>query len=138
MNLLKYSGREIKIDGISYYLLFNVNVIDQIQEEYDQSVEEVLDSIYTFENKKRDRNAYDKLSFVVFTLLNESVRMDKKKALPSGQREISLEEVRSELVTIRSSAIWTQEVYYSFAESLAPKLENEESESPNVESEIQN
>lgn len=55
MKILKPVGQELEFDGKVRHLLFNVNVIDEIQEKYDTDVVDVLNTIFETQDKEKKK-----------------------------------------------------------------------------------
>jgi hypothetical protein len=103
MRILKPLGEEIIFDDKVRHLLFNINVIDEIQEYYDMYIVDVINMI--FESKDRDvmKKSYDVLTYVLKTLLNEDVRLHNKKN-PDDQWEALTEDfIKDEILTNETS-----------------------------------
>lgn len=125
MRILKPQGIEIEFDDKKRHLLFNVNVIDEVQEKYDDYIVNILNSLFDKENNYNSRNAYNKLSFILLTLLNEDVRLHNKNNPDDKWEPITEDFINSELLTNDTSASLSILVLQSFNGTL-PKSEDED------------
>lgn len=119
-------GEEIDFDGKTRHLLFNVNVIDDIQEHFDMYIVDVLNSLFKIDDTAAQRGAFDTLSYVLTVLLNEDIRMHNKKYSSDQWDEITEEYIKEELLTNSTSAILASLVLKSFNGTLPPKNEEDD------------
>ena len=130
MRILMPVGEEIQFDDKLRHLLFNTNVIDEIQECYDDGIVDILNSMLGSKEKEGKKNQYDKLSYILLVLLNEDVRLHNKNKENDKWEVLTEEFVRSELVTNTTSLELTMLVLTAFSGSV-PKSKDSP---PNVES----
>lgn len=67
MSALKPTGVPITLDGVERHILFTLNAIDEIQERFDESLEEVMKKLLEKEE------AGDTLRVLLMTLINDEV-----------------------------------------------------------------
>jgi len=125
VRILKPVGEEIDFDGKTRHLLFNINVIDDIQEHFDMYIVDVLNSVFETENKEIQKKSYDTLSYILTSLLNEDVRMHNKNNTEDQWDEITEEYIKEELLTNGTSMVLGSLVLKSFNGSL-PKTEEDD------------
>lgn len=125
MRILKPVGEEIEFDSKVRHLLFNVNVIDDVQEHFDMYIVDVLNSIFEVEDKDVQRKSYDTLSYVLSSLLNEDVRIHNKNNPSDQWEEITEDFIKEEVLTNGNSPVFASLVLKSFNESL-PKHEEDD------------
>lgn len=78
MRILKPTGVPVKIDDKERKLLFTLNVIDEIQEYYDQSIGEVLKTAFA-EDAESQRRSYGIIRKILTVLINEDVEMHNEE-----------------------------------------------------------
>jgi hypothetical protein len=132
MRILKPTGLEIEFDGKVRHLLFNFNVIYEIQEHFDMYIVDVLNLHFKKETDKEIRKReYADLAYILTVLLAEDVRLHNEKN-PSDQWEkITEEYIKSELITNGTSGNLWLLVIKAFNEDL-PQNEDDD---PNLTSE---
>ena len=128
MRILKPEGIEIEFDDKKRHLLFNLNVIDAVQEKYDGYIIDILDSI---SNNTDNRNAYGKISYILYALLNEDTEIHNSKFPDDKWDQITEEYINRTLLTNETMAIYIPLIFASFNGSL-PK--NEDDDDPNRKS----
>jgi hypothetical protein len=125
VRILKPVGEEIEFDSKVRHLLFNVNVIDDVQEHFDMYIVDVLNYIFEVEDKDVQRKSYDTLSYVLSSLLNEDVRIHNKNNPSDQWEEITEDFIKEEVLTNGNSPVFASLVLKSFNESL-PKHEEDD------------
>jgi len=130
MRILMPVGEEIQFDDKLRHLLFNTNVIDEIQECYDDGIVDILNSMLGSKEKEGKKNQYDKLSYILLVLLNEDVRLHNKNNQNDKWEVLTEEFIRSELVTNTTSLELTMLVLTAFSGSVPKSTDSP----PNVES----
>lgn len=75
MSSLKPDGELLKIEGVERRVLFTLNAIEEIQEEFDASLEEVINALTD------KREAAKTLKTVLSILLNDEAERKKEKEL---------------------------------------------------------
>jgi len=127
MRILMPIGEEIEFDDKKRHLLFNINVIDEIQEHFDMYIVDAINSVFSETDKK---GGYNRLSYILLVLLNEDVRMHNRKS-PNDQWCLITEDfINSELLTNDTAKVFTGLILKSFNGSL-PKVDKQ---TPNVKS----
>lgn len=81
MRILKPVGEELELDGRKYNLIFNVNVIDQLQETYDMAIVDILNSMFpkNGDEKEVKMNSYKKVAYIAQVLINENIKLHNKE-----------------------------------------------------------
>ena len=130
MRTLMPIGEEIDFDGRTRKLLFNVNVIDEIQEHYDAPIVDVINSIFSKEDKEIRKKSYDTISYIFNVLLNEDARLHNKKFPKDEWEDLTEEFLKEEVITNSTSLQITLAILASFNGSIP-----QEEEDPNVKSE---
>lgn len=130
MRILKPVGEELELEGRVYHLLFNLNVIDEIQEQYDMPIVDILNSIFDKEDKKKQKESYNTLAYMITVLLNEDIRIHNKKNEKDQWPEVTIEYIREEVLTNSTSGQLSLLILKAFNGTL-PKSEDE---GPNQES----
>lgn len=125
MRILKPVGEEIDFDGKVRHLLFNVNVIDEIQEHFDMYIVDVLNSMFKVDDKAAQRSAFDTLSYVLTVLLNEDARIHNKNNPADQWDEITEEFIKGELLTNSTTVTIGLLVLESFNGSISKKGEDD-------------
>lgn len=130
MKTLKPEGVDINFDGINRKFLFNINVVYDIQEHFDTSIEEVIQNIY---NKKDKNSKYDYklLAYVAVALSNEDTRIFNKTS--AVKREMIDEEYITTKIPYLSIRKIVDAVFKAYMTS--NKTDVEENDDPNVKSE---
>jgi hypothetical protein len=130
MRILKPVGTEIDIDGKERHLLFNINVIDELQEHFDMYIGDILNSLLERQDKEKQKAFYDTVVCILTVLLNEDVRLHNKHNPSDPWENITEEYLKEEVLTNSTSATITLEILKSFNGSL-PKNEDDD---PNLKS----
>jgi hypothetical protein len=130
MRILKPVGIEIDIDGKDRHLLFNVNVIDELQEHFDLYIGDILNALLDSQDKEKQKAFYDSIAFILAVLLNEDVRIHNKNNPNDPWEKITEEYLKEEVLTNSTSATITLEILKSFNGTL-PKSEEDD---PNLKS----
>lgn len=130
MRILMPQGEPINFDGIDRKLLFNINVIDELQEHYDMNIADVFKLILTTDPEKVGKS-YDNLCYILSVLVNEDTRIYNKTA--SEKREIITESEIKEYITHGTANVLTYYVLKAFNKGMPKK--GEEDDDPNVKSE---
>jgi hypothetical protein len=130
MRILKPVGIEIDIDGKDRHLLFNVNVIDELQEHFDMYIGDILNALLDNQDKEKQKAFYDSIVYILAVLLNEDVRMHNKNNPSDPWEKITDEYLKEEILTNSTSAAIALEILKSFNGSL-PKNEDDD---PNLKS----
>lgn len=120
MSKLKPEGETLVLDGVERHLLFTLNAVDEIQENYDCSLEEVIDRLT---DKKESIST---LRYLVMTLLN-----DEAERSPKENYKIYTEREAGWLITQENVLEVTMAVLKAYGLSLP---EPDEYASPNTES----
>lgn len=83
MSKLQPKGETLVLDGVERHLLFTLNAVDEIQENYDCGLEEVIDKLT---DKKESINT---LRYLVMVLLNdEAERSQQENCKVYTEREV--------------------------------------------------
>jgi hypothetical protein len=91
MRDLRPKGIEINIDGKQRSLLFTINVIDELQERYDLAIYEVIQKLFSEEEKDK-KESYKVLKCITTVLINEDV------AIHNDESEEKWEEVTEKYI----------------------------------------
>lgn len=133
MRVLMPQGEPINFDGIERKFLFNINVIDEIQEHYDMNFIDVIKMIFTTD-EKLVRESYDHLCYVVSVLANEDTRIFNKTS--KEKRQPITEDYIKEILTHATANLLGLVVLKAFNSSVKQNDEKNEDESdPNPTSE---
>lgn len=132
MRILKPIGEELEFDGKVRHLLFNINVIDEIQEHYDMYIVDTINSIFDNTNKENQKKSYNTLAYILTVLLNEDVRLHNKKNPKDTWDKVTEEYLKEEVLTAETSARLSILMLNAFNGNL-PK--SEEDDDPNQKSE---
>lgn len=130
MRILKPVGEKLELDGKLYHLLFNLNVIDEIQEYYDMPIVDVLNAMFDIKDKQKKRESYNMLAYVLTVLINEDIRIKNKKNPESEQEKITIEYLREEIITNETSSGLALLVLKAFNGTLTK--DEDEDEDPNL------
>jgi hypothetical protein len=71
MRILRPKGTPIELEGEQFNLLFTVDVIDDIQEHFDNDIVSVLNSM-----REDSRKGYKVIAYVLMTLINAALERD--------------------------------------------------------------
>ena len=103
MRILKPVGEVLQFDDKERHLLFNVNVIDQLQEDYDTDIVDIINTIFELKDKEKKKKSYGMLAHVLMVLLNEDVRLHNKYNPDDQWEELSEEYIRTEVLSNTTS-----------------------------------
>ena len=124
MRILRPVGEEIQIDDKVRHLLFNINVIDEIQEHYDEYIVDVINSLFNNKDKKKQKQSYSTMVYILLTLLNEDVRLHNKRNPQDMWEELTEEFLKEEVVTNETSMTISLLILKAFNGTL-PKSEGD-------------
>lgn len=131
MRVLKPQGIPVNFDGIERNFIFNINVIDEIQEHYDTDIVSAINFILNSENDPElKKKAYDNLCYFVMVLANEDTRIYNKTA-DVKRKNIDIEYLK-EILTHKTASQLVVDIYKAFTESM-PKSDGDDN--PNATSE---
>ena len=125
MRILKPIGEEIEFDEKARHLLFNVNVIDEIQDHFDMHIIDALNLMFS-----ADKNEYDTIAYILTVLLNEDVRLHNKNFPTEQWENITEEFIKEEVLTNGTGKIISILIVKAFNGDL-PKSEEDD---PNAKS----
>jgi hypothetical protein len=114
MRILKPVGEVLEFDGKERHLLFNVNVIDQLQEDYDNDIVSIINEIFELEDKEKKKKAYAMLAHMLTVVLNEDVRLHNKYNPDDRWEDLSEEYIRTEILSNSTSKLISALMLLSF------------------------
>jgi len=124
MSDLKPVGEPIMFDGVERHLLFDLNVVDEIQERFDAPLEDVMDGLTD------DRKMAGTMKSVLAALLNDEVdRLDHK-----GEKHEMKKYTEKEIGWLVSKENMYEVAFALYKAYGASLPEPDEFEAPNAES----
>lgn len=129
MRILKPVGEKFEFDDKVRHLLFNVNVIDEIQEHYDEYIVDVLNSMLDSKSKENQRNCYKKIAYILSVLLKEDIRLHNKNHPEDQWEEITEEYIKEEILTNNNSGIIAMAIIKAFSGTMP---QDEDEDDPNL------
>ncbi len=135
MSALRPVGEVINIDGTERHLLFTLNAVEQIQDKYDLSINEIINTVFGLDPESR-RKSFSILKYIVTALINEDVEIhndhNEDKWKPVTEKYIGRN------ISLQNIGIISMAVLKAYTNSLPEPDENEiEEEIPNQKSEQQ-
>lgn len=95
---LKYKGEIVTINNKEYNILFTVNVIDNLEEHFKESIS--AESLKKWLFKDKNIINYHNLALILWTLVSENVEI--KRFNKEECEDVQLEEVRMEINTVNA------------------------------------
>lgn len=129
MRILKPQGIEINIDELPRHILFDLNVIDEIQEHYDEPIHDIITKIFG-ETKDERKQSYKLLRYVLTALINEDVALHNEL---SGEQWETVSELYIGSIINSGNIGMVSDILYRAYTAQFPKA-SEDEQSPNVRS----
>jgi len=125
MRVLKPQGIPVNFDGIERHFLFNINVIDEIQEHFDTDIISAINLIINDKDSELKKKAYDNLCYFVMVLANEDTRIYNKTA-KEKRENIDIEYLK-EVITHRTA----QELLAAILKAFNGSMPQDDNDDPN-------
>ena len=93
MSKLKYDGIPVEINNMEYNLLFTVNVIDELEEHFEDDITSLKN--WMLDGKKV---RYKNLAYILYVLVKECIEIRKEDGKEA--QDITLEKVRRHINTV--------------------------------------
>lgn len=130
MRELRPKGIEINIDDKPRRLLFTLNAIDELQEEYELPIPEIIAKVFDTDAGKLE--AYKHLKKIITTLINNDVEIHNEEN-PGDKWEFVTERYVGNRLTIDNIGIISEAMLIAFTRSF-PKKHEDDDDDPNRKS----
>lgn len=130
MRELRPKGIEINIDDKPRRLLFTLNAIDELQEEYELPIPEIIAKVFDTDAGKLE--AYKHLKKIITILLNNDVEIHNEEN-PGDKWEFVTERYVGNRLTIDNIGIISEAMLIAFTRSF-PKKHEDDDDDPNRKS----